>query len=46
MLQPLHPMETFKRDSEFAPELYGDYVSGANEIRHRDERSSRGQFNI
>jgi len=25
-LQPLHPLETFKQDSEFAPDLYGDYV--------------------
>jgi hypothetical protein len=25
-LQPPHPLETFKQDSEFAPELYGDYV--------------------
>jgi hypothetical protein len=41
-LQPLHPTEEFKQDSEFAPELYGDYVSGANGIRHGGEGSSRG----
>jgi hypothetical protein len=45
-LQPLHPRETFKQDSEFAKELYGDYISGANEIRHGGEGSSRCQFKI
>lgn len=46
MLQPVHPTETFKQDSELAPEPYGDYVSGAKGIRHGGEGSSRGQFKI
>jgi hypothetical protein len=46
MLQPLHPTETFKNDSEFVPELYCEYVAGANGIRHSGEGRSRGQFKI
>jgi hypothetical protein len=44
--QALRQTETFKKDSEFAPELYGDYVSDANGIRHVGEENSRGQFKI